>query len=80
MDEIRLAVERALSKLVNRFGLESEVIAELEDAVDRIKRLQAAEEPPEPEPESPAPAEAPPVQKAGAPGSKPRKAGVKRGK
>ena len=40
-NEARLAVERAISKLINRFGTDSEVIGELENAVALLKKTEA---------------------------------------
>ena len=62
MSEAKLAVQRALDKLINRFGTTGEVIGELRAALalmDKGNAVPAAIPPPEePEPEeAPAPSE-----------------------
>ena len=41
MNEARLAIERAISKLINRFGKESDVIGELRAALAAIDKKEA---------------------------------------
>ncbi len=40
-DEVRLAVQRALDKLINRFGNQSEVIGELRAALAALDKQEA---------------------------------------
>lgn len=70
--EARAAIQRAVSQLVNRVGYEAEVYKHLTDALTALSDIPA----PAPVTERAPVAEAK-TQKAGAPGSKPRKAGVK---
>lgn len=41
MEEVRIAVQRALDKLVNRFGTTGDVIGELETALALMKKSEA---------------------------------------
>jgi hypothetical protein len=49
MEEVRLAVQRAIDKLVNRFGTTSDVISELEYALKALKKLSPIAKAVEPE-------------------------------
>lgn len=68
MNEVRLAVERALSKLITRFGSRGDVIAELEHALALLKKQEGSEVPasttPPQETEAPPAAVAPPVSES----------------
>ena len=76
MSEVRMAVERALSKLINRFGPMSDVIKELEFAITELKKQEGGAAAPPPTQQPAAEAE----QKAGdTPGSKPTGRSVRRG-
>jgi hypothetical protein len=65
-NEVRLAVQRALDKLINRFGNPSEVIGELRAALAALDKQEAKGEaavsppPPAPKVEPEAEAEPPP--------------------
>ena len=94
----RTAIQAAYTRLINRFGPESDVILALEEALNHLKESQVTTTTAAPESEAAASAEGTtiaqessaahlpaedskqPTQKAEAPGSKPRKAGVRHGR